>query len=218
MIKEQEIDQILENEYIVHGIINKYHGYQDREDLYQVGMIGLKKALDHYIPNDRCKFSTYAYKYVLGEITEYMRTNTSVKVSRGTIRKKQEIQKTKDLLRQKLERNPTTLEISLILDMEEKEVIEIENLPTETRSLDYEFEESEYNLYNSIKVEDQETKPEILDLKEQLKKLEPEEQQLIYSRYFVQLSQSETSKQLGMSQAKVSRKETKILQKLRERL
>ena len=104
------------------------------------------------------------------------------------------------------------------LKTENKEVIEIENLPTETRSLDYEFEESEYNLYNSIRVEDQETKPEILDLKEQLKKLEPEEQQLIYSRYFVQLSQSETSKQLGMSQAKVSRKETKILQKFRERL
>lgn len=217
-IKEQEMDQLLEYEYIVKGIINRYQGYQDREDLYQVGMIGLQNAMKAYIPNDKCKFATYARFYVLGEITQYMRINNNFKISKDSIRKKREVMKTKEMLRQRLGREPTRLEVSLILEKEEKEIEEIENLPTETMSLDYEFLDSEYNLYNSIKTEDQETKPEILDLKEQLRNLDKEEQQLIYSRYFVQLTQSETSKEMGMSQAKVSRKEGQILQKLRERL
>lgn len=217
-IKEQELDQLLKYEYIVKGIINRYQGYQDREDLYQEGMKGLQKAMKGYIPNEKCKFSTYARFYILGEITQYMRVNHNFKISKDSIRKKREVMKTKDILRQRLGREPTRLEVSLILEKEEKKIEEIENLPTETLSLDYEFLDSEYNLYNSIKTEDQETKPEILDLKEQLQKLSHEDQQLIYSRYFVQLTQSETSKEMGMSQAKVSRKETQILQKLRERL
>ena len=216
--QDQKLDILLDNEYIIYSIINRYYGYQDQEDLYQVGMIGLQKALEKYIPNDQCKFSTYAYKFVLGEITEYIRNNSSLRVSRGVIKKKQEISKARDILRQKLAREPTTLELSLVLDMNESEVIATETIATETKSLDYEFLDNEYNLYNSIKMEDQETKPEILDLKEQLYQLDPDEQQLIYSRYFIQLTQSETSKQLGISQAKVSRKETKILQKLKENL
>lgn len=217
-IEEQEVDQILQYEYIVYSIMNRYHGYQDQEDLYQVGMIGLRNALKTYIPNDNCKFSTYAYKFALGEITEYMRKNSNLKISRNSIKLKQSITKAKDTLRQKLLREPTTLELSLILDIEENKIIEIENISTETKSLDYEFLENEFNMYNSIKVEDKETNPEIMDLKDEMERLSPEEKKLIYSRYFVNLSQSETSKELGISQAKVSRKETKILQKLREKL
>lgn len=217
-LQEQEIHQLLEYEYIVKGMINRYQGYQDREDLYQEGMKGLQKAMQGYVPNEKCKFSTYARYFVLGEITQYMRLNNNFKISKDSIRKKREVNKAKDILRQRLGREPTTLEVSLVLEKEEKEIVEIENLPTETMSLDYEFLDSEYNLYNSIKTEDQETKPEILDLKEQIKQLEPEEKKLIYSRYFVNLTQSETSKELGISQAKVSREESKILQKLREKL
>lgn len=218
MDQNQALDILLDNEYIVYSIINKYNGYKDKEDLYQVGMMGLQKALQKYVPNKECKFSSYAYKYVLGEVTEYMRSNNSLKISRETIKQKQKVNKTRDLLRQKLAREPTSLEIALVLDMEESDVITIENIQGEIRSLDYEFSDTEYNLYNSIKVEDQETKPEIMDLKVQLEQLNKDEQELIYSRYFVQLTQSETSKHLGISQAKVSRKEAKILQKLKTKL
>lgn len=218
MDQNQALDILLDNEYIVYSIINKYNGYKDKEDLYQVGMMGLQKALQKYVPNKECKFSSYAYKYVLGEVTEYMRSNNSLKISRETIKQKQKVNKTRDILRQKLAREPTSLEIALVLDMEESDVITIENIQGEIRSLDYEFLDTEYNLYNSIKVEDQETKPEIMDLKVQLEQLNKDEQELIYSRYFVQLTQSETSKHLGISQAKVSRQEAKILQKLKTKL
>ncbi len=217
-IEEKDIDELLQYEALVYSIINKYSNYQDREDLYQVGMMGLKQAWDHYIPNEACKFSSYAYKYILGNISQYIRMNSSIKISKDSIRLKRNVEKTKDILRQKLFREPTTLELSLYLDLDEEKIIEIENLPMDAKSLDYEFGESEQNLYNSIKIEDQETKAEIMDLKEQISKLDEKEQRLIYSRYFVNLTQSETSKQLGISQAKVSRQETKILQKLKDRL
>lgn len=215
---DEELDKIIEYENIVYGIINRYNGYQDRDDLYQVGMIGLMKASKNYIPNDNCKFSTYAYKYVLGEITKYMRENNSLKVSRDTVKLKQSLSRAKDSLRQKLLREPTTLELSLVLEIDEAKIIEIDSLQTETKSLDYEFLENENNLYNSVRIEEKQFKPEIQDLKAQLELLDDLDKKLIYSRYFVNLTQSETSQKLGMSQAKVSRKETKILQKLKENL
>ena len=74
------------------------------------------------------------------------------------------------------------------------------------------------NLYQSIKVEDKEINPNILDLRESIKNLNDEERKLIYSRYYCDLTQSETSREMGMSQVQVSRKETKILQKLKTKL
>ena len=84
------------------------------------------------------------------------------------------------------------------------------------KSLDYQDENIE--LYNSIKVEDNSLNPDILDLKEALKDLSFEERNLILARYYEELTQVETSKELGISQVQVSRKEAKVLQKLKEKL
>lgn len=180
-----------------------------------MGLIGASKKFD---PSLGIKFSTYAYKYVVGEVTKYIRENTSLKLSRDIIRLKTSIEKTKDLLRQKLSREPTNLEISLILEIDEEKVNEIDAINTQVRSLDYCADNESDNLYNSIKVEEKQMEASVLDLKDEVSKLQDEEKQIIYSRYYYDMTQSETSKELGISQVQVSRKESKILEKLKTRL
>lgn len=211
-------DQIIENENLVYSIINKCGGYYDVDDLYQVGMIGLINASKNYKEEAGVKFSTYAYTYVLGEVTKYMRENRNIKVSRDVIKLKQSISKARDYLRQKLQREPSDLELSLILEIDEEKIAEIESVCADVKSLDYSYSDEDMNLYKSIKVEDKEINPNILDLRESIKNLNDEERKLIYSRYYCDLTQSETSKEMGMSQVQVSRKETKILQKLKTKL
>lgn len=181
-------------------------------------MMGLINASKKFDPNIGVKFSTYAYKYILGEVAKYIRENNSFKISRDTLRLKSSIEKSKDLLRQKLLREPTTLELSLILEIDEEKIEEIEKLQTKADSLDYCFEDSEDSLYNVIQVEEKQICPGILDLKEELSKLPDEEKQIIYSRYYYDMTQNEVSKRLGISQVQVSRKETKVLEKLKSRL
>lgn len=212
------LDQVIENENLVYSIIHKYGNYYDLEDLYQVGMIGLINASKNFKEGVGTKFSTYAYTYILGEVTKYMRENRDIKVSRDVIKLKQSISKAKDHLRQKLLREPTTLELSLILEIEEERISEIEAITADVKSLDYSYTDEDMNLYHSIKVEDKETNSSILDLRDSIKNLSPEEQRLIYSRYYCDLTQRETSLELGISQVQVSRKETKILQKLKNQL
>ncbi len=213
-----DVEEIINNEKLVYSIINKYNGYFDKEDLYQVGMIGLINASKNYNKDLGVKFSTYAYTYIFGEVNKYIRENNNLKIGKDVIKLKKSIEKTKDLLRQKLSREPTTLELSLILEIDEKKIEEIEQIKQNTKSLDYKNEEETNDLYNSVIVEDKETKPEILDLRKEIELLKMEEKKLIYSRYYVDMTQSETSKELGISQVQVHRKEAKILKKLKQRL
>lgn len=202
----------------MHSITKKYRNYCDQDDLYQVGMIGLINASKKFDPNLGIKFSTYAYKYVLGEVTKYIRENTGLKISRDIIRLKTSIEKTKDLLRQRLSREPTNLEVSLILEIDEEKINEIDAINTQIKSLDYCADEDSDNLYNSIRVEEKQMNPSVLDLKEEVSKLQEEERKIIYSRYYYDMTQSEISKELGISQVQVSRKESKILEKLKTKL
>lgn len=181
-------------------------------------MIGLIDASKKFDSSLGIKFSTYAYKYILGEVTKYIRENTNLKLSRDIIRIKKSIEKAKDLLRQKLSREPTSLELSLILEIDEKKIEEIEAINTQVRSLDYCCDDEKDNLYNSIQVEEKEMRSSILDLKDEVSKLGDLDKQIIYSRYYYDMTQSETSEKLGISQVQVSRKEAKILQKLKTRL
>ena len=181
-------------------------------------MIGLIDASKKFDPSFGIKFSTYAYKYVVGEVTKYIRENTNLKLSRDIIRLKTSIEKTKDLLRQKLSREPTNLEISLILEIDEEKIDEINAISTQVKSLDYCADEESDNLYNSIRVEEKQMNPSILDLNDEISKLPEEERKIIYSRYYYDMTQSEISKELGISQVQVSRKESKILEKLKTKL
>lgn len=211
------MDNLLEYENLVFSIISKYGNYFDKDDLYQVGMIGLIDAYKHFDESVGVKFSSYAYYYILGEVTKFVRENRSVKVSKDFIKLNSSIEKCRDVMRQKLGREPTDTEVSLFLEIDEEKVSEVRNSMQEVKSLDFCYEE-DISLYNSVMCFDNETSADVLDLRSEISRLSEEEKALINARYYQEMTQSEASKKLGISQVQVSRKEGKILEKLRCRL
>ncbi len=213
------MDEILGCNNLVYSIVSKYqNSLVDKEDLYQAGMLGLITAYQNFDPKYGVKFSTYAYNYILGEVTKYIRENKLIHVSRDILSLHKKVLKTKEVMSQKLGREASDEEVALYLEIDLEKLQEIEEATKDVESLDYVADEEKENLYNKVSVEEKDYSPSILDLKEELYKLSTEERGLILARYFEELTQTETSKRLGMSQVQVSRQEAKILHKLKSRL
>lgn len=180
-------------------------------------MLGLVEARNNFDQSLDVKFSTYAYYYILGEITKYIRESKNIKISKDMIKLNKSINKAMEVMTQRLGRNPSTLELSLFLDIDEEKINEVLIATQDVQSLDYSYDEESNDLYNIISDKDT-IKDELIDLKEELKRLNPEEKQLIKQRYYEDLTQTEISKQTGISQVQISRKESKILEKLKKNL
>ena len=208
------MDNILEYENLIYKMISPYKSY-DQEDLYQVAMIGLMKAKRNYNPDENTKFSTYAYYYIMGEVNNYISSSNSIKISKDLLRLNKSLEKAKEVMRQKLKREPSTLELSLFLEVPLEKIEEAYLATRQIESLDYQYEDEQMNLYSCLGRQEQAMDEEILDLKDAIESLPMEEQQLIIARYYNDMTQQETSKSLGISQVQVSRKETKILEKLK---
>lgn len=209
------MEKLLDYERIVYSIIQRYTKYFEKDDLYQVGMIGLINAYHNFDSTQGTKFSTYAYYYVLGEVRKYVRESGLVKVSSDLVKLNQSIDRVREQMSQILGREPTTTEISLFLEIDEEKIEEARVAALDVKSLDYSVDEALPEFYNSVASYDKETSPEILDLRRELSRLSDEEKNLIVARYYEDMTQSETSRELGISQVQVSRKEGKILEKLR---
>ena len=208
---------LLENECIVYSIINKYTYYFDKDDLYQVGMIGLIEALNHYKNDKNTKFSSFAYFYVLGRVKEYLRNTNLIKVSKELVKLNKSIEKAKDYLIQKLNYIPTDNEIALFLEIDVEKVRQAKEANNLVMSLEEE-NESEQNIYNKIGYSEIGYREDILDLRKELDNLTEYDRKIITKRYEEGLTQSELSQELGINQVKVSRKEKEILTRLRTRL
>jgi RNA polymerase sigma factor (sigma-70 family) len=206
---------ILQNENLIYSIINKYQNYFDLEDLYQTAAIGLINACKNYKQDKNTKFSSYAYFYIKGEVKKYIRENNTLKISKELIKLNTAIQKAKEVLYQKLNREPTDFELSLFLEIEEQEIINAKQATALVESLDNDEEE---NLYNKTSYNEQKYNEEILDLRTEINNLKELQRQIIISRYKEGLTQQEVSKLLGINQTKVSREEKEILIRLRNRL
>lgn len=220
MVLEDE-NIVTEYEWIIHTIMTRFSSFTtSREDLYQVGVMALLKAYQNFDSNYGVKFSSYAYPYVLGEISKYIKDDRNIHVSHDVLRLNASLEKAKDGLTQKLLREPTLEELSLFLDIDQEKIAQVKMSTLYVKSLDYVLNEEDdrMNLYHSIKSEEVSYDPNILDLKDALVKLKDDERTLIYSRYYQDMTQSETSEVMGISQVQVSRKETKILQKLKQDL
>ena len=109
------MDNILEYENLIYKMISQYKSF-DKEDLYQVAMIGLMKAKKNYKDSENTKFSTYAYYYILGEINNYITASNPVKVSRDLLRLNKSLEQAKEVMRQRLRREPTSEELSIFLE------------------------------------------------------------------------------------------------------
>lgn len=211
-------EMILEHQNLIYYIIKKYTKYFDKDDLFQAGALGLLKAYENYDEQLGVKFSTYAFSSIYGEVKKFVREDKNIKISREYIKLNQSIEKAKELLSQRLMRKPTIEELSLFLEMNEKKLADVENANAYIRSLNYENEEEEEILVNMVSCEEKAYNENIQDLKIELSKLPEDEKELLVERYFNDLTQSEASDKLGISQVQVSRKESKILMKLRNRL
>lgn len=206
---------IIQNEPLIYSIINRYKEYFDIEDLYQTAAIGLINAYKNYKNDKQTKFSSYAYFYIKGEVKKYIRESNTLKISKELIKLNTMITKAKEILYQRLNREPTDFELSLFLEIDETQITNAKLATALVESLDNDIDD---DLYNKTGYIQKEYEGEILDLKTEINNLKELEKQIIISRYEEGLTQQEVSKLLGINQTKVSREETKILQKLRDRL
>lgn len=205
--KGDKLEQlILEYEKLIYAVMRYFKNYPNKDDLFQVGCIGLINAYNNYDSNSNTKFSTYAYSYILGEMKKLVREDKGIKISRNISKLYAQIEKTNMYLTQKLMRTPTLQEIASFLEIDEYLVVEALNSTNVLLDID-EMQINNTDNYNNN-----------LLLKEELNKLSSEELDLITKRYMEDMTQTEVAFSLGMSQVQVSRKEHKVLEKLKKQL
>lgn len=213
------MENILKYEKLVSKIASKYSYYSNFEDLKQVGMIGLLKAVENYKSDSNTKFSTYAFIWIRGEILEYLRCDKNIKISKDILTLSKEVEIVRDRLREKLNREATISEIATILEKDEATIIDAINSKEFVLSSDYIINQDEdgkdVSLYDNIPYYEKGYDEDILMLHSALEELTDEERQIIDFRYFKDMTQSEVSKHLGTNQVNISRREDKILQKIR---
>ena len=208
----------IDNEKLIYSIANYFKNYSNKEDLYHVGRLGLITAYKKYNPNMNCKFTTYAYPYILGEMRRLVREDKGIKISRDITKLNLKIEKAYILLSQKLMREPSISEISEFLDIPTYYVSEAINSLNKIKSIDEPVNEEgrEFTLQDVIG--SSENIDDLIMLRDCLNALSSEEKEIIENRYMKDYTQSETSKIIGISQVQVSRKEQKALQKLRQKM
>lgn len=219
MVSEKPRSRMIEeNIGLVHSCANKFRGRGiEYDDLFQAGCVGLVKAADGFDEERGFSFSTYAVPVILGEIKRIFRDGGTVKVSRAMKEKIRFALKEKEKLTEQLGYEPTVSQLAENIGMSVTETAELLTASMPAMSLTGDDENSGREL--DIPVDAPEEKiSEIISLHQTLDLLEEEERQIINLRYFNGLTQSKTAEALGISQVQVSRKEKKILLKMRKKL
>ncbi|MEG1504775.1 MAG: SigF/SigG family RNA polymerase sporulation sigma factor [Lachnospiraceae bacterium] len=213
-----------ENVGLVWCIVKRFRGRgTEAEDLFQIGSIGLLKAIDKFNLSYEVKFSTYAVPMITGEIKRFLRDDGMLKVSRSLKELSYKAFFAKEELQERLGRDPTLMELADMLEVEKEELAQAFESSGEVESLHkpiYQRDGNEIQLMD--KLEEKEEREEMLLnrmlLTQLLEELGKEERQLIYLRYFDNETQSAVGKKLGISQVQVSRLEKKILEHLRTQI
>lgn len=215
-------EQIVEeNVGLVWCVVKRFYGRgTEAEDLFQIGSIGLLKAIDKFDLSYEVKFSTYAVPMISGEIKRFLRDDGMIKVSRSLKELSYRMFQAREELTAKLGRDPTLMELSEIMGVDKEELVQAMEAGGEVESLYKPIHQKEGNEIRLVdKLEEKERKEEkILDhmlLSQLLESLDKEERQLIYLRYFADETQSQVGKKLGISQVQVSRMEKRIMENLR---
>ena len=222
--EEARAQLVQENAGLVWCVVKRFlHRGAEAEDLFQIGNIGLLKAIDKFDLSYEVKFSTYAVPMISGEIKRFLRDDGMIKVSRSLKELAYKSCACRERLQEAWGREPTITEIASELKVETEELLMAMDASSEIESLHkpiYQKEGQELRLMDKLP-EQEEQEDRILDhllLQELLTYLDKEERRLIYLRYFANQTQSQVGKELGISQVQVSRMEKKILKNLRERI
>lgn len=211
------------NSPLVKSIVRRYKNKGvEYDDLYQLGCVGFAKAINNFDESFNVKFSTYAVPMIAGEIKRFLRDDGSIKVSRSIKGKNYLMQKYIEEVRSKTGNPPTTKELADKFEIDEPEVmfiLESSRMPVSIYdSLDQE-ETSGQTVLDKLVVND--TSSQMIDkmvLIDAIKSLDIKDKKLIMLRYFRDKTQSEVARLLNVSQVQVSRLETKILSKIKNKI
>lgn len=224
--KEARQELICGNLRLVLSIVQRFSGRRESlDDLFQVGCIGLVKAVDHFDIDKEVMFSTYAVPMIVGEVRRYLRDSASVRISRSMRDLAYRALSARDELAGTLNRDPTPDEIAAHLGATREQVVSAMEAIIEPISL-YEpvFSENGDSLYVIDQLSDtsrgssDESWLENIALREAVKTLSEREQTIINLRYYRDKTQMEIASEIGISQAQVSRLEKAALEKLRKQL
>lgn len=209
-----------ENAGLIWSIVRRYYGRGvDPEDLYQLGCLGFLKAVRGFDPAYGCQFSTYAVPKISGEIRRFLRDDGAVKVSRGVKERAMAIRLARDRLGHSLGREPTLSELAEETGFEPEEIAAADEASLPVTSLQMEAGEDGFTLENVLGTDGMgESVVERLALRGAIDSLPEREKQVIFLRYYKNLTQDRTAKVLGVSQVQVSRIERKAVEHLRAKL
>lgn len=211
-----------ENLGLVWSIVHRFkNNHYDKEDLFQIGCIGLMKAINHFDTNYDVQFSTYAVPIILGEIKRYFRDDGCIKVSRSLKELHLRVLKAREVLMNEKGEDVGVQEIAQYLGEEVSQVVlamEASFYPTSLSEPVYEKDGSQIAVEDRI--EDLKNKHwfEKMALEMEIDKLDEKEKLIISMRYYGDFNQEAVAKRLSISQVQVSRLEKKIIQKLRKNL
>ena len=193
------------------------------EDIYQIGCMGLVKAIKNFDEKYNVKFSTYAVPMIIGEIKRFLRDDGMIKVSRNVKSLAKKLHFDKEALTKKLNREPTVEELAQFSGMDKEEILfALES----SASMQYLYEVIHQDDGSPVLLIDKLSENAIEDkniteklaLKEALRNLDTKSRQIIVLRYFKDKTQIQVAKMLGISQVQVSRIEKKVLQEMRKQL
>ncbi len=215
---------VLENMGLIWSVVKRFtnRGY-DPEDLFQIGSIGLLKAVDKFDLSYDVKFSTYAVPMITGEIKRFLRDDGMIKVSRSLKENAYKIKQASEEISMRHQREATIDEIAKETSLAREEIVVALEANKEVESLHqptYQGDGSEILLMDRLP-KDENEEEKILNhvlLEESLKQLKEEEQMLIEYRYFHGKTQQEIAGILHISQVQVSRMEKKVLRRLRQQI
>ena len=213
-----------ENIGLIWSIVKRFQNRGvELEDLFQIGSIGLLKAVDKFDLSYDVKFSTYAVPMISGEIKRFLRDDGMIKVSRSLKEVCYKAYLAREKLEKELGRDPQIAEMAGEIGIPQEELMMALDSNVEIESLQKTIYQGEGNDIRLIdKLEERKNRQEeslnrIL-LEEILGQLTVSERRLIYMRYFQERTQTEIARELGVSQVQVSRMEKKILKRLRDKM
>lgn len=210
---------------LVLSVIQRFSGNhaENSDDLFQVGCIGLIKALDNFDQSLDVKFSTYAVPMIIGEVRRYIRDNNAIRVSRSLRDIAYKAIYTRDILTKKNDREPTMDEIAKELELPKEDIVNaLDAIATPMSLFEPVYQEGQDILYLMDQVKDKKSKEEnwveSLALQEAMHRLNEREWNIIRLRFFEGKTQTEVADEIAISQAQVSRLEKNALKSMRHYL
>lgn len=208
---------------LVLSLLKKFNNRTDNmDDLFQIGCIGLIKAIDNFDLSHNVKFSTYAVPMILGEVKRYLRDNNSIRISRSIKDIAYKVLKLKDELTVKNGKEPTIEELAKILEIEETDImLALESLKPTVSLFEPIYNDGGDTIYLFDQVADKNSNKDLdlsLSLEKAISKLNDREKYIIDQRFIIGKTQMEIAETLGISQAQISRIEKEALVRVRREM